>query len=237
MCVHERARDRRSSCEARFSRLRRTNRGVGSILLLVTPMLFAACAKDKIMKPGAYTLTGQVRLVGTLRNDAGDSTDVQRVENADSVRVYLYQGSTRKDSTRTTSGGYHFGGLSGGPYSVVTVLWGEIGDTVSIASVTADMAADTLVLQSSPTMIGFPNPFQDSTAVRFWMLSSSAMEVIARKPSGLTVRSLAQLNAPSGYHEVRWDARDDSGNLVPAEPYWILYRAGSDYRCRLVVKM
>src|SRR5881397_2154654 len=67
-----------------------------AILLLVTPILFAACAKDKITKPVTYTLTGQVRLVGGLRNDAGDSTDVQRVENADSVRVYLYQGSTRK---------------------------------------------------------------------------------------------------------------------------------------------
>jgi len=237
MCAHKEVRDRRSSCEARSFRLRRASRGVGSILLLVTPMLFAACDKDNITKPGTYTLTGRVRLVGTLRNDAGDSTGVQLAENADSVRVYLYQGSTRMDSTRTTSGGYRFGGLSGGPYSVITVLWGEIGDTVSIASVTADMAADTLMLQSSPTMMGFPNPFQNSTAVRFWMLSSSAVEVIARKSSGLTVRSLVQGNVPAGYHEVRWDARDDSGNLVPAGPYWILYRAGSDYRCRLVVKM
>ena len=242
MCAHERACDRRSSREARSSRLRRTSRGVGSILLLVTPMLFAACAKDST-KPGTYTLTGRVRLVGALRNavgpyhDPGDSTDVQRVENADSVRVYLYQGSTRKDSTRTTSGGYRFAGLSGGPYSVVTVLWGEIGDTVPIASVTADMAADTLVLQSSPTMIGFPNPFQNATAVRFPVLSSSAVELIARKPSGLTVRSLVQMNLPAGYHQVLWDARDDSGNLVPAGPYWILYRAGSDYLCRLAVKM
>src|SRR5437867_1494442 len=167
MCAHEGACDRRSSYEARSSRLRRTSRGVGSILLLVTPMLFAACAKDSITKPGTYTLTGRVRLVGALRNavgpfhDAGDSTDVQRVENADGVRVYLYQGSTRKDSTRTTSGGYRFGGLSGGPYSVITVLWGDIGDTVSIASAMADMAADTLVLQSWPTMLGFPNPFQN----------------------------------------------------------------------------
>ena len=213
-----------------------TSQGVGSILLLVTPMLFAACAKDNITKPGTYTLTGRVRLVGALRNDAGDSTDVQRVENADSVRVYLYQGSTIKDSSRTTSGGYRFGGLSGGPYSVVTVLWGDIGDTVSIASVTADMAADTLVLQSSPTMIGFPNPFQNTTAVRFWVLPSSAVEVIARKSSGLTVRSLVQTPLPAGYHQVTWDARDDFGNLVPVGPYWILYRAGADYRCRLVVK-
>lgn len=237
MCAHEGARDRRSSCKARSPRLRRTSRGVGSILLLVTPMLFAACAKDNITKPGIYTLTGQVRLVGTLRNDAGDSTDVQRVENADSVRVYLYQGSTRKDSTRTISGGYRFGGLSGGPYSVVTVLWGEIGDTVSIASVTADMAADTLVLESSPTMIGFPNPFQGATVVLFQVPTTSFVELIARKPSGLTVRSLVQRDLPAGYHQVTWDARDDSGNLVPAGPYWFLFRTGSDYRCRLVVKM
>jgi flagellar hook assembly protein FlgD len=120
---------------------------------------------------------------------------------------------------------------------VVTVLWGDIGDTVSIASVTENLAADTLVLESSPTMIGFANPFQDSTAVRFAMASPSAAEVIARKPSGLTVRILGQLNLPAGYHEVRWDAKDDSGNVVPAGPYWILFRAGSDYRCRLAVKM
>ena len=99
------------------------------------------------------------------------------------------------------------------------------------------MAADTLALESSPTMIGFPNPFQDSTAVRFAIASPSAAEVIVRKPSGLTVRILGQVNLPAGYHEFRWDAKDDSGNVVPAGPYWILFRAGPDYRCRLVVKM
>jgi len=236
MCAREGACDL-GSCEARSYRLRRTSRGVGSILLLVMPMLFAGCGQDEVTKPGTHTLTGQVRLVGTLRIAAIDSIDVQLVENADSVLVYLYQGSTRKDSTRTTSGAYRFDGLSGGPYSVATVLWGDIGDTVSVASVTADMAADTLVPESSPTMIGFPNPFQDSTAVRFAMASPSAGEVIARKPSGLTVRILGQLNLPAGYHEVRWDAKDDSGNVVPAGPYWILFKAGSDYRCRLAVKM
>jgi hypothetical protein len=153
------------------------------------------------------------------------------------VRVYLYQGSTRKDSTRTNSGGYRFGGLSGGPYSVVTVLWGDIGDTASIANVTADIAADTLVLQSSPTLIGFPNPFQDATAVCFPMLSSSAVVMIPRRPSGPTVRSLVQQDLPAGYHQVTWDGKDDSGDPAPAGPYWILYSTGSDYRCWLAVKM
>ena len=236
MRADEGACDRRSSCQARPSRLRRTSRGVGSILLLVTPMLFSACGEDSITKPTTYTLSGRVRLVGTLTLDTGESTGVQLVENADSVLVYLYQGSTLKDSTRTTSGGYRFRGLSGGPYSVATVLGGDIGDTVSIASVTADMAADTLVLSSSPTMTGYPNPCSGATVVLFQIPSTTFVDLVARKPSGLTVRSLLQQDRPAGYQQVTWDARDDSGNLVPSGPYWFLLRTGSDYRCRLVVK-
>ena len=84
-------------------------------------MLVTGCSKDSITKLGTHALTGRVRLVGALRNavgpfhDAGDSTDVQLVENADSVRVYLYEGSTLKDSTRAASGGYRFGGFRPGP--------------------------------------------------------------------------------------------------------------------------
>jgi hypothetical protein len=54
MRAHEKAFDRRSSCEARSSRVCRTSRAVGAILLLVTSMLIAACAKDSITKPSAY---------------------------------------------------------------------------------------------------------------------------------------------------------------------------------------
>jgi len=60
------------------------------------------------------------------------------------------------------------------------VLGGDIGDTVSIATMAADVTADTLVIQSSPTMIGFPNPFPDSTAVRFAMPSPSAVELVVK---------------------------------------------------------
>lgn len=100
MCARAGTCDRRRSCKARSTRLRRTSRGVGSILLVVTPMLFSACAKDNVTTPRTYALTGRVRLVGALRNAAGDSIDIQRIENADSVGVYLYHGSTLEDSTR-----------------------------------------------------------------------------------------------------------------------------------------
>src|SRR5258708_25303323 len=114
---------------------------------LIAATLLAACAKQTPTNPRTYTLSGRVRLVGALRNDVGDSTDTQRVEDADSVRVYLYQGVSLKDSTRSLAGGYSFSGLTGGAYSAATYLWGDIGDTVSITGLASNAVLDTLVLQ------------------------------------------------------------------------------------------
>ena len=57
----------------------RTSSNVGSILLLVAPMLFTGCGDDSVTKPGTYTLTGRVRLVGTVRNAAGRRTNASRL--------------------------------------------------------------------------------------------------------------------------------------------------------------
>ena len=203
---------------------------------MVAATTLTACSKENPTGPRTYTLSGRVRLVSALRDDAGDSTDTQRIEDADSVRVYLYLGSSLKDSTRTTAGGYRFSGLSGGAYSVATTLWGGIGDTVSIPSLTSDAVLDTLVLPSSASMIAFPNPFSTTTAIRFPMPAASAVEMIAQRPSGLIVSPLIQQALPAGYHQLRWDGTDAASNPVPPGPYWILFRAGADWRARLVIK-
>ena len=224
------ARPVRSSCPSR------SNTRIGWILLVAAATILMGCSKDKPTTPRTYTLSGRVRLLSALRNGAGDSTDVQRVEGADSVRVYLYQGALLKDSTRTVAGGYGFSGLSGGSYFASTYLWGGIGDTVSITGLASDAVLDTLVLESSPTMIAFPNPFSTATAVRYGLASSSMVELVAWKPSGLNVRTLVHQLLPAGYFQYLWDGTDGASNPLPPGPYWILFRAGTDCRARLVVK-
>jgi len=228
--------DRIPTRPVRSSRPRRSNMYLGWILLIVAATTLTACSKDNPTTPRTYSLSGRVRLVSALRNDAGDSTDAQRVENADSVHVYLYQGSSIKDSTRTIAGGYKFSGLSSGSYSAATILWGGIGDTVSIANLTSDAVLDTLVLQSSATMTAFPNPFSTATAVHYALSSASTVQMIARKPSGLDVRTLVQQALPAGYFQYLWDGTDGASNPLPPGPYWILFKAGTDCRARLVVK-
>src|SRR2546422_7018488 len=92
--------DQRRACPVRPSCPRLSNLHFGWILLTVVPMILASCSKDHSTKPQTYALSGRVLLVGTLRNDVGDTLGVQRVEDADSVRVYLYyQGASLRDST------------------------------------------------------------------------------------------------------------------------------------------
>ena len=97
-------------------------------------------------------------------------------------------------------------------------------------------APDTPVLQSSPTMIAFPNPFSTGTAIRYPLTSDSMVEIVAWKLSGLNVRTLLQGLLPAGYFEYLWDGTDRGSNPLPPGPYWVLFKAGTDYRSRLVVK-
>jgi len=235
-----RARHRLTTSPIQFSRPRRPYRRLALSLLIATPMI-AACSKHNPTKPQTFTLAGRVRLVGTLMTrtpsgDIGDSTGVQLVEDADSVRIYLCEGASLKDSTRTTAGGYAFTGLRGGSYAVAADLWGGIGDTITVTNLTADVALDTLVLVSSATMPAFPNPFSTSTTVQFDISANSMVEMSARKPSGLVVNTLVQRGLPAGVHRVVWDGTDGASNPVPSGTYWILFRVGADYRARLVAK-
>ena len=230
-----RARHRLTTSPIQFSRPRRPYRRLALSLLIATPMI-AACSKHNPTKPQTFTLSGRVRLVGTLTTNTGDSIGVQRAEDADSVLIYLYQAASLKDSTRTTAGGCAFSGLTGGSYSVAANLWGEIGDTVSVTNLTADAALDTLVLLSSATMPAFPNPFS-TTYVLFAITANSIVELSATKPSGMRVKTMiSPRTLPAGIHEYHWDGTDDASNPLPSGLYWVLFKAGADYRARLVAK-
>ena len=149
-----RARHRLTTSPIQFSRPRRPYRRLALSLLIATPMI-AACSKHNPTKPQTFTLSGRVRLVGTLTTDTGDSIGVQRVEDADSVRIYLYQGASLKDSTRTTAGGCAFSGLTGGSYSVAAKLWGEIGDTVQHVHETVRGKGGSLLVNVASMVAGF----------------------------------------------------------------------------------
>src|SRR5215510_2753364 len=60
-------------------------------IVLLAPML-AGCSKKTTAPKSNPTLSGRVRLVGTLTADDGTVTGARVVDDADGVRVYLVRG-------------------------------------------------------------------------------------------------------------------------------------------------
>ena len=68
----------------------------------------------------------------------------------------------------------------------------------------------------------WPNPFNPSTTISFWLATASAVELNIYDILGQKVRLLADGVHPAGAHSVRWDGRDQSGKGVASGVY--LYR-------------
>lgn len=67
-----------------------------------------------------------------------------------------------------------------------------------------------------------PNPFATSTTLRFLAPAGGRVRLAVLDPGGRRVATLLDADAPAGFHDVRWDGRDDAGR--PAAPGVYLVR-------------
>ncbi len=72
----------------------------------------------------------------------------------------------------------------------------------------------------------YPNPFNPSTHIYFGLPKQQNVHIRIYDLRGALVRTLASGNFSAGTHQMIWDGRDDSGQLVSAATY--LYRLESD---------
>jgi hypothetical protein len=72
----------------------------------------------------------------------------------------------------------------------------------------------------------FPNPFNPETTIRFKLATAGKAELAVFDVSGRKVRTLVNGVLTAGSHEVRWNATDDAGNLLPSGVY--IYRLNAD---------
>jgi hypothetical protein len=70
-----------------------------------------------------------------------------------------------------------------------------------------------------------PNPFRESTAIRFSMEAGDPVTVRVYDAAGRLVRSLQDESCAAGSRSVMWDGRNAAGRPVTAGVYW--YRVGA----------
>jgi hypothetical protein len=73
---------------------------------------------------------------------------------------------------------------------------------------------------------GFPNPFGNSTGIRFELDQARGLDLAVYNAAGRKVRELASGVFPAGSHVISWDGTDDAGNKLPTGVYFSALRTG-----------
>ena len=73
----------------------------------------------------------------------------------------------------------------------------------------------------------FPNPFNPSTTINFYLPSASQVRVEVLNIMGQLVKTLADESLGAGPHSVEWNATDDAGGKVASGIYFYRVTAGN----------
>jgi hypothetical protein len=143
--------------------------------------------------------------------------------------------------------------LPGCPVTDNTFTSGWIGAYVFGGASPFDLYIDDIVVtvppvgieDQQPNMISeyrlhqnFPNPFNPSTTISFYLPGSENVTVDIYNNLGQKVRTLVNSRYAAGDHQFDWNARDDNGQLVPAGVYYYRLQAGNfqDTKKMLLIK-
>ena len=75
-----------------------------------------------------------------------------------------------------------------------------------------------------------PNPFNPETLIRFDLPTAQTVSLDIFNALGQKVRTLVQGRTAAGSHNVRWDSRDERGQVVATGPYFYRLSAGSSVK-------
>lgn len=80
--------------------------------------------------------------------------------------------------------------------------------------------AHRLKVENFALGMNYPNPFQFSTAITYYLPRESRISLRIFNQLGQTVKILVEETQSRGHHKIYWDGRDDFGNKVVAGIYY-----------------
>ncbi|MBP6976918.1 MAG: T9SS type A sorting domain-containing protein [Lentimicrobiaceae bacterium] len=132
--------------------------------------------------------------------------------------------------------------LSGIYRYYVTAIYDEINESEPTNMVTVEFTATGI---SNPDLIpqctrlgsNYPNPFNETTRLRFDLSRDGDVFIEIYGISGEKIRTLMHENALAGQHEVEWDGKDHRGMPVPPGVYIFQLKSGNYIHSRKMVLM
>ena len=77
-----------------------------------------------------------------------------------------------------------------------------------------------------------PNPFNPTTTITFSLPGHSHALLQIFNSNGQVVRTLINSKQSAGYHEARWDGRNQTGQPVPSGVYFCRLKAGTNFQVK-----
>jgi 1,4-alpha-glucan branching enzyme len=139
------------------------------------------------------------------------------------------------------------GTVNSGTLATDPIAYDGFGQSISITL--SKMALVVLQKDSGPTGMGddasppaanrldpnYPNPFNPTTTIRFFLGESQHAAVRIYDVSGRLIRILVNADLPAGLHEVRWDGQNEWGENVASGVYWCRLAASHSTLTRRMV--
>ena len=92
--------------------------------------------------------------------------------------------------------------------------------------ITTGQSNSTHLPKSAELYQNFPNPFNLETTIAFYLAGQQNVELKVYNLRGQKVRELCQDNLTAGFHQIRWDGLNQSGEEVASGIYFYKLEAG-----------
>jgi hypothetical protein len=99
------------------------------------------------------------------------------------------------------------------------------GNITNITNVTVSDQLTPVVLHNKLTQ-NYPNPFNPITTIEYSLSSDSHVNLSVYDAQGRLVRTLEDSYKTRDTHQIKWDGRNNTGNLVASGVYWYRLVAG-----------
>ncbi|MDZ7319040.1 MAG: FG-GAP-like repeat-containing protein [candidate division KSB1 bacterium] len=103
---------------------------------------------------------------------------------------------------------------------------GNSSSTTATVTVPHDMGQPDAAPANFDLFDNHPNPFNQETQIRFQLPVASYTVLKIFNTLGQEIRTILDQQCEAGYHSVRWDGRDNNGNLVVSGTYLYQIKAG-----------
>lgn len=110
------------------------------------------------------------------------------------------------------------------------------GASIKMSDIITGISPETgEIAQNFQLLQNYPNPFNPATAIPYHLPKSAEVEIAIYNLRGQKIRTLIHETRPAGFHEVKWDGRDENGALVAGGVYLCRFGADSYIQARKMV--